>query len=52
MLLSAYNYNGIEEAEFEQLSETQGTILLRSKDFTFKINFVKNEQGVWHPTTK
>ncbi|MFJ5763922.1 hypothetical protein ACIP9C_01085 [Lysinibacillus sp. NPDC093210] len=52
MLLSAYNYNGIEEAEFEQLSETQGTILIHSMDFTFKINFVKNEQGVWHPTTK
>ncbi|MFJ7406402.1 MULTISPECIES: hypothetical protein [unclassified Lysinibacillus] len=52
MLLSAYNYNGIEEAEFEQLSETQGTILVRFMDFTFKINFVKNEQGVWHPITK
>lgn len=51
-LISAYNYNGIEEAEFQQLSETQGTILLQFTDFTFRINFVKNEQGVWHPTTK
>jgi len=52
MLISAYNYNGIEKAEFEQLSETQGTIILRFKDFTLNINFVKNEQGVWHPNTK
>ncbi|MFJ7667003.1 hypothetical protein ACIQXI_07835 [Lysinibacillus sp. NPDC097195] len=52
MLISAYNYNGIEKAKFEQLNETQGTIIIPIKDFTSSINFVKNEQGVWHPTTK
>lgn len=53
MLISAYNYNGIEEAEFDQLSELQGTIqfFIPFTDIPFKMKFIKNEQGVWHPTT-
>lgn len=53
MLISAYNYNGIEEAEFEQLSQSQGTIqfFIPFTNVPFKMKMIKNEQGVWHPTT-
>ena len=49
--LSAYVFNGIEEGEFEQLSENEGMIHFYSGDSTMPTSakMIKNEQGIWQP---
>ncbi|EON72629.1 hypothetical protein [Lysinibacillus sphaericus] len=53
-LVSAYNYNGIEGAQFEQSSEIEGTIKFTPTygDVWMLIRMIKNDQGIWQPTTK
>lgn len=48
-LVSAYNYNGIVDSQFEQSSENEGIINFSPTfgDFQMGIEMIKNDQGNW-----
>jgi len=51
-LLSAYMFNGMEEAEFEQIDDIEGTIQFipeYGNSSKRGATMIKNEQGIWQP---
>lgn len=50
-LMSASGFNGIEQATFEQNSETEGWVVFTGENgLPGKVRMEKNEQGIWQPS--